>query len=73
MKTTIYLPDDLKAALHRRSIVERRSESEIIREAIEKGTAGYWAPSPCLPLGVGRGPADLSEHVDEMLDGIGEQ
>ncbi|MBV9119607.1 MAG: CopG family transcriptional regulator [Chloroflexi bacterium] len=72
MKTTIYVPDELKAALQRRAQIERRSESDIIREALRQATAGFTSPRPHFPIGEGAGPSDLSERVDEYLNGFGE-
>ena len=43
-KTTVYLPDDLKQALHRTAAASGRSEAELIREgvkiAVEAGMDG---------------------------------
>ncbi len=71
MKTTIYIPDELKAALARRARIERRSEADIIREALIEATAGYRTPARTVPLGSGAGPHDLSERLDEWLRDFG--
>jgi muconolactone delta-isomerase len=71
IKTTVYLPEDLKAALERVATEHRRSEADVIREgirlAIERAT-------PPLPhFGIFDGGPDDSERVDELLKGFGER
>jgi len=74
MKTTIYVPDDVKEALGRRALIEQRSQADIIREALSQAVAAYMFPEPTLPLGRRlRLPPDLSERVDEFMDGFGGQ
>jgi hypothetical protein len=65
-KTTVYLPDDLKAALERASAVRGRSEAELIREAVRKLTQDVGQPRPKLPL-FSSGDPTLAERVDEEL------
>ena len=65
-KTTVYLPDDLKAALERASAVRGRSEAELIREAVRKLTQDVEQPRPKLPL-FSSGDPTLAERVDEEL------
>lgn len=65
-KTTVYLPDDLKAALERAAMAQGKSEAELIREAVRKLTEGAEAPKPRLPLFSGGDPT-LAERVDEEL------
>jgi predicted transcriptional regulator len=66
VKTTIYLPEELKAALEAESAASGRSEAEIIREAIAarvastKPTAGLFAAEP------------FADRVDDLLVGFGE-
>jgi hypothetical protein len=71
-KTTVYLPDDLKAALERVAASTRRSEAELIREGVRKVTEEYASPEPILPL-FSSGDPLLAEHVDEALAGFGER
>jgi plasmid stability protein len=67
-RTTVYLPDDLKAALERRAAAEGRSEATLIREAI---AARLKRPaSPRIPL-FASGDATLAERVDEELKDFG--
>lgn len=62
-KTTVYLPDDLKAALER-AAARGRSEAALIREAVRKLTQDAERPKPRLPLFSGGDPT-LAERVDE--------
>jgi plasmid stability protein len=73
MKTTIYIPDDLKVALRRRADAERRSESDIIREALAEAVSGYSTRAP-RKLPVPPGPkTNYAEHIDELLaEGFGQ-
>jgi hypothetical protein len=66
-KSSLYLPDRLKAALAGRAAATGRSEAELIREAIEASLASDPAtppaPAPERPVpgrlvGVGVGPGD---------------
>jgi Arc/MetJ-type ribon-helix-helix transcriptional regulator len=71
-KTTLYLPDELKADLERASEAEGRSEAELIRKAIRSMLKGRQPSAPSLPL-FDSGDPTLSERVDEELeDGFGE-
>jgi predicted transcriptional regulator len=49
-KTTVYIPDELKAALERTARATRRSEAELIREGIRLVTEEHSSPLPTLPL-----------------------
>lgn len=66
VKTTVYLPDDLKRALEVEAAASGRSEAEIIREAIAarvgsaRPAAGFLDAEP------------IAEHVDEFLAGFGD-
>ena len=70
-KTTVYLPDDLKAALERTAAAQGRSEAELIREAVRKLTQDAEQPRPRLPLFRGKDPT-LARRFDEELRGFGE-
>jgi metal-responsive CopG/Arc/MetJ family transcriptional regulator len=69
-KITVYLPDELKAAVkhaaHRRGV----SEAEVIRESIRTAVGGV-RPRPRGGLYSGSGP--IARRVDELLDGFGER
>lgn len=65
-RTTIYLPDELKAALERTAAAEGRSEAEVVRSALASATAAHDYPPPKLPL-FDSGDPTLTERVDEEL------
>jgi hypothetical protein len=71
-KTTVYLPDDLKAELERTAAETRRSEADIIREGIRLAIAQHEPPAPTIPIFVSGDP-HFAERVDEHLTGFGEQ
>ncbi len=65
VKTTLYLPDELKAGVEREARRRGIPEAEVIRLAL---AASLSRPSP--RAGIVDGPA-IAEHVDELLDGFG--
>lgn len=65
VKTTLYLPDELKAEVEREARRRGIAEAEVIRLAL---AAGLSRPSP--RAGIIEGPA-IAEHVDELLEGFG--
>ena len=65
-KTTIYLPDDLKAAVEREARRRSVSEAQVIREAIA-GAVARPRPTPGILAG-----EPIAERVDELLVGFGE-
>lgn len=69
VKTTIYLPADLKHAVAQLATESGRSEAEVIRSAIRQLTNSSTRPRP--RGGLFNGSDDLSEHVDEALAGFG--
>jgi Arc/MetJ-type ribon-helix-helix transcriptional regulator len=72
VKTTVYLPEDLKAALERVAAEEQRSEAELIRESLRKAVGERQRPRPRIPLtGEGLGDPTAAERVDELLAGFG--
>ena len=48
-KTTVYLPDELKAALEQ-AAAQGRSEADLVREAVRELTQRLEPPRPRLPL-----------------------
>jgi Arc/MetJ-type ribon-helix-helix transcriptional regulator len=71
-RTTIYLPDELKAALERTAAAEGKSEAEVVRSALAAATREHAYSPPTLPL-FESGDPTLAERVDEELDaGFGE-
>ena len=72
-KTTIYLPDGLKREIERVAGQEKRSEADVIREAVENAISTRRAPAPRIPLvPYGLGAPDIAERVDELLHGFGQ-
>ena len=68
IKTTVYLPEDLKAALERVASDEGRSEAEVIRESIRRAVTDREPPRPRVPLtGKALGDPTAAERVDEIL------
>jgi Ribbon-helix-helix protein, copG family len=65
-RTTIYLPDELKAALERTAAAEGTTEAEVVRSALASVTAEHAYPPPTLPL-FESGDPTLAERVDEEL------
>jgi len=70
-RTTVYLPEDLKAALERAAAAGQRSEADLIREGVRLVVAHEEAPRPRLPL-FDSGQPDLADRVDELLEGFGD-
>jgi hypothetical protein len=65
-RTTVYLPDDLKAALERTAAGQGRSEADLVREGVHLVSERYATPEPRLPL-FASGDPTLAERVDEAL------
>ena len=70
VKTTVYLPDELKAALAQMAEETGRSEAELIREGIRLAVERRAPPEPTIGILVSADPL-FAEHVDEYLAGIG--
>ncbi len=67
VKTTLYLPDDLKSRIKYRALRTRRSEAEIIREVLVKDLADE-TPRPRPRLGGFRsGDPTIGDRIDEIL------
>jgi predicted transcriptional regulator len=67
-KTTVYLPDDLKAALTREAGQRGVAEAQVIREAI---AAAVQRPRPRAGLFESEEP--FANRADELLAGFGER
>jgi metal-responsive CopG/Arc/MetJ family transcriptional regulator len=67
-KTTIYLPDELKAAVKRVARQRGISEAEVIRESIRTAVGGD-RPKPRGGLYSGAEP--IARRADEYLEGFG--
>ncbi len=72
VKTTLYLPEELKTALERIAAQQSISEARLMREALEEKVARSAAPRPIVPLfPEGLGDPDASERIEELLEGFG--
>ena len=74
VKTSVYLPEDLKDRLMQASRVTGESEARIIRSALEQWLEGL-TPKPTPHWGtINFGDPDLPYKVDEILaEGFGQQ
>ena len=72
VKTTVYLPEELKARLDRVAKLEGRSEAELIRAAIDEFTAARARPLPKLPL-FDSGDPTWASRDEVLLRGFGEE
>ncbi|MFQ5741550.1 MAG: CopG family transcriptional regulator [Acidobacteriota bacterium] len=74
VKSTVYLPEDLKRSLERMAAQEGRSEAEIIREAIRSSVEGRLRPRPRIPLTLrGLGDPSAASRADELLGDFGRE
>lgn len=71
-RTTIYLPDELKAALERTAAAQGTTEAEVVRFALTSATAEHVYPSPRLPLFESGDPTLADRVDDELAAGFGE-
>ena len=70
VKTTVYLPEELKRALERTAASSGRSEAELIRAGIARILEEEAVPPPRAPLFASE---PFAERVDELLaEGFGE-
>lgn len=68
VKTTLYLPESLKASVERLAREEGRSEAELVREALAELVASRRQARPRLPLfSHGLGDPTIAERADELL------
>ena len=65
-KTTIYLPEELKAAIEREARQRGCSEAQFIRDAVSMAVT---RPRPALGL-IDAEP--MAARVDELLEGFGQ-
>lgn len=72
MKTTLYLPGELKEQIERAAAEEGLSEADVIRRALHEAMKRRQRPAPRVPL-TGRplGDPSASTRVDELLGGRG--
>jgi hypothetical protein len=72
IKTTVYLPNDLKEALERAAASSGRSEADLIRAGIRWAVTQQRPPEPTIGIMVSDDP-NFAERVDELLVGFGKQ
>jgi len=70
MKTTIYLPQDLKEAVTGEATRRGMSEAEVIREAIRQLVGEQELPAPNGAL-FSSGQS-IADHLDDYLVGFGQ-
>ncbi|MEE8602337.1 CopG family transcriptional regulator [Euzebya tangerina] len=69
IKTTVYLPDELKRQLALVADLEGRSEAEVIRVAISNHVSRPRRRPPTLPLvNEPLGDPDAARRVDDLLE-----
>jgi predicted transcriptional regulator len=65
-KTSLYLDPDVDRALDRLAAAEGITKAEIVRRALEREVQR--APRPRIrAIGVGAGPGDVADNVDDHL------
>jgi predicted transcriptional regulator len=68
VRTTIYLPDEMKRDLEARAETEGRTESDIIRESLARTLRGHGRIAKDLRFGMfDSGHDDTSARVDDLL------
>lgn len=71
LSTTLDLDEDTLLVLQRLADTEKRSQTDIVREALQRYLQQTRALNPHLPSGVGRfhsGRSDVSQRTEEMLE-----
>ncbi|MBM7515873.1 CopG family transcriptional regulator [Nocardioides nitrophenolicus] len=72
VRTTIYLPEDLKAALEARAAAEGRTEADVIREALTEKLRGRGRTAREMRFGLyDSGASSTSTDVDQILSDTG--
>ena len=69
VKTTVYLPAELKLRVERTARVQGSSEAQVIRAALDRYTLEHAPPRPRLPLFSSGKPIT---DWDEAMRGFGE-
>ncbi|MFT4043614.1 MAG: CopG family transcriptional regulator [Gordonia sp. (in: high G+C Gram-positive bacteria)] len=72
VRTTIYLPEELKAALEARARADGRTESDVIREALSEKLREGGKTARDMRFGLfASGNASTSTDVDDVLTETG--
>jgi predicted transcriptional regulator len=74
VKTSVYLPDELKGRLARAARVSGQSEATIVRSALEQWLAATLRTAAASGMlgSINFGDPDLARNVDDRLHGFGE-
>ena len=72
VKTSVYLPDELKDRLAKAAEVSGESEATIIRSALEAWLASRLRPRSTMFGSLDFGDPDYARNADDHLDGFGE-
>ncbi|MGH9458838.1 MAG: ribbon-helix-helix protein, CopG family [Thermoanaerobaculia bacterium] len=71
-KTTLYLTDDLKSAVEAIAEAERRTEADVIRDAISAAVQARTPAEPVIPLfDEELEDPTIADRVDELLEDFG--
>ena len=71
-KTTVYLTTDDYRRLKLMAKQQKRPTAELVREAVTQYARAHQPATRPTSIGAGRsGRSDISERVDEFLDGLG--
>jgi hypothetical protein len=72
VKTSVYLPDELKDRLAQAAEVSGESEATIIRSALEHWLASMLRPHSTMLGSLDFGDPDYARNADDHLEGFGE-
>ena len=72
VKTSVYLPDELKDRLAQAAEVSGESEATIIRSALEDWLARMVRPRSTMLGSLDFGDPDYARNADDYLEGFGE-
>jgi len=72
VKTSVYLPDELKERLAQAAEISGESEATIIRSALEQWLASMLRPRSTMIGILDFGDPDYAQNADDHLEGFGE-
>ena len=70
VRTTVYIDEDVALALRQRADIEKRSQAELIREALRRYVMNRRSGTRPAIAGIGSyrsGRTDVSERAEELL------
>ena len=71
-RTTIYLPEDMKARLEQEAARRSITEAELIRQAVDKELRGAELRGALFTAEGGPYGSDVTRHRDTWLEGFGD-